>query len=217
MYDFSNAYNQNNKYRFKIKPIEVYDLGINYEASISISVGLIDSPYAETGITHKYILLDTGKALVITKVAPDFDIDKRQSYKGIFVPLSGELVTYIRNNLAEGNELRDVFCYELDTTTSFFSYEMTDMIFLFVLLIFVIVIGKKFITYKINYRKHPTYKQLYKLYGNPNENVISLDTDLSDEAKVVISKNSYETENWIITRGTFKTKLSMVAKVTRFD
>lgn len=215
--DFMNVYKQNNKYKFEINPIEVYDLGLFYETSYSISTDGIDFPYAETAVTHKYILLDTGKALVLTKIAPDFDIDKHQSYKGVFLPLSDVLVNDVRKNLRDGQQLNNIFCYELDTITSVSSYENSVMIFLFVLLIIVIITGIKLIIYRNDYRKHPTYKQLYKLYGNPYENEISLDTDLSDEAKVVVNKNIYETENWKVTRGTFKTKISMVKKSSRFD
>lgn len=217
MSDYANVYKQNNKYKFEIKPVKVYDIGLYYETSNSISVNGIDSPYEETDVTHKYILLDTGKALVLTKVAPDFDIDKHQSYKGVFLPLSSVLVNDVRKSLGEGNALNNVFYYELDTMTRFSSYEKMDIMYFFVLLVIVIVMGIKFIIYRIDYHKHPTYKQLNKLYGNPSDNEISLDTSLSDEAKVVVNKNTYKTEDWMVTRGTFKTKISMVKKASRFD
>jgi|GEM_PF-4775346 len=77
--------------------------------------------------------------------------------------------------------------------------------------------GIKLIFYNSDYRNHPTYKQLDKLYGDSHENEKSLDSELSDINNVTIRKNIYKTEHWIVSKGLFKTKISMAEKKTRFE
>ena len=217
MFNYSNVYMQDNKYKFILKPKEVYDIDLSYETTYTIRVDGVKSSSSDPVNTHKYILLDTGNTYVLTKVAPDFEVKPGQIFQGVFLPLSSILVEDFQKVLGEGNQINNLFTYEFDTVTSFSNYEGVDLAWLVMLSILTIFMGIKLVIYKIEYIRHPTYKQLSKLYGNEQENEASINLELADEGNVKVYRNTYMTENWEIKKGIFKTKISMLMKNSRFD
>jgi hypothetical protein len=217
LFDYENAYNQNSRYKFKIIPISVYDLGLSYETMYSIKADGIKTSLAKPAMTHKYVLLDTGKAMVLAKVPYDFVMGPNQMYKGVFLPLTKVLVEDVQKVLGQGYQINNIFIYELDTMTSFSYYEYNEILMLFVLIIITLAMGIKFIFYIIDYRRHPTYKQLRKLFGDQCENELKINAELADNTKMIVYKGVYTTDNWQIKQGVFKTRISIIKRKSRFD
>jgi hypothetical protein len=214
--DFQNVYKQNNRYKFVIRPKEVYDIDLAYDTTYTLSSGPSKVSSKPVG-THKYVLLDTGKALVLTKVSQDFIIKPNQEYKGMFLSLPKVVINDLQKGLGEGYQIENLFCYELNTLASRSFYEKNDMLLLSILIIIILIIVIKLIFYIVDYKYHPTFKQFRRLYGSPKEIHEQIDSELADEANVIVSKNTYTTKQWKITKGIFKTKISMVARRSRFD
>jgi|GEM_PF-5127607 len=117
--DYADIYMQNNKYKFQIKPEKVYDLDLYYETKYTMSVGGLALPSSEAVPTHKYLLLDAGKAFILTKVEPDFEIEQGQVFEGIFIPHSQFILYDLSNILGQGKQLDNLFIYEFDTLADF--------------------------------------------------------------------------------------------------
>mgnify|MGYP000876620089 CR=1 FL=1 len=216
MIDYANTYKQNDKYKFKIKPVDVYDLEIYCETTYEFtSYNML--PKRETVTSYKIILLDTGNAYIFARVKPEFEVIPSKKYIGVFVPLTKMLADTVKNELGEGNYLRNVFVYELDTLNSFSFYRFTDLAFVLIPFVIFIVVGIKLFIYIRDYRKHPTYRSLENLPNEPHENEELINLELADINNLFISKNVYKTKGWIITKGFLKTKVSRIAKGIKFD
>jgi hypothetical protein len=208
MFDYNSVYVQNHKYKFKIRSVNEFDLGLAYETNYTLFIDRIKTQPIKPLVTHKYILIDVGNVLLLTKVSPDFKIKPTQMHIGVFLPIKQIVVEDLQKILGQRYKLDNLFIYEFDTLTNFSSYELQDILFLIILLIIVLFLGIKILSYIINYKNHPTYKQLYKFYGAPSENEININLELNDMENINIVKNTYITNQFKIKKGLFKTKIS---------
>lgn len=208
MYNYLNVYKQSSRYKFRVKPVEVYDLDISRTTSFKMT--------NKEFTNYRVVALDTGDAIILARVKPNFEITPNHEYKGVFVPLEKELVDKLEEGLGKDGEMRKVFTYEFDTTNSFSYNRVNDLAFLLIPLTLFIFWGIKLITYKTNYRNHPTYKLLDKMPSEPHELEAFIDSELADKENVSINKKVYTTKNWIITKDLFKTRICRTARSGRF-
>lgn len=214
--NYLNTYKQGNRYKFRIKPVEVYDLGIYTETTYNITLYGVPNPNDTKVTNYKVVALDTGEAFVLTRVKPSFEVTTNHVYKGVFVPLEKKLVDKLEEVLGDEGKMHTVFTYEFDTTNSFFFYRFTDFVFLFIPFIMLVFYGIKLIIYISNYRNHPTYMLLDKMPNEPHEIEAFINSELADKDNVSINKNVYTTKNWIIKKDLFKTHICRAAKSSRF-
>lgn len=216
MDEYLNVYKQNNRYNFKITPMDAYDLEIYCMANRQLNSYNI-AKGSDKVTRYKIILLNTGHSYIFARVKPDFEVKPNQKYKGVFVPMTKMLKDTIKYSLGEGNYLTSVFTYELDTLNSFSYYHFTDLAFLVLPFVLLIFNGIRLLIYVIDYTKHPTYKTLEKMPNEPHENEELINLELADTNNLSISKNVYKTKGWIITKRFLKTKITRIAKATKFD
>lgn len=215
MFEYMNVYKQNNRYKFRIKPEDVFDLNIFYETTIENDKYTANSKIRKY-VNYKYLALYTDNIYILTRVKPDFEITPNHEYKGVFVPLAKELMYKLEGALGDDRNLENVFMYEFDTTNSFSFYRFTDFAYLFVTFTILIVLGIKLIIYKTNYRNHPTYKLLEKMPNEPHEMEAFINSELADKENVSVNKNVYTTKNWMITKGFYKTNICRTGRSVRF-
>lgn len=216
MYYYFKVYKQNNKYKFRIKPLDVFDLNIYCETRFENKYSP-PNPKSKRFISYKYVVLDTGNAFILTRVKPDFEITPNHEYKGVFVPITKAIVGKFAESLGPDEQANNIFRYEFDTTHNFFFYRFTDFALFIIPFTIFIFLGIKLIIYKTNYRKHPTYKLLEKLPNEPHEMEASINSELADKENVSVDKNVYTTQNWMITKGFYKTNICRTARRGRFS
>lgn len=207
MNDYLYAYREEKRYKFYVKPEEIKSLDLHYSISYTLNVDGFKTNSIKPIYSYKYMLFNMGDAYLLAKVNPDFQLNSKGVYTGIFVPLSIGVKKDLQEKLGNNVVIKDIFTYEFDTIKSFSEFEESDLLILFIASIVLITIGVLLIRYLLNYRCHPTYKQLNKLGGEPKETEIWINAELK-EIKGNYNNKVYRTKYWIIKRGLFKTKIS---------
>jgi hypothetical protein len=211
--NYRDSYRQNQIYKFTITPTSVTDLNLSYKTTIYTDNDGIKVPMSSPTVTHKYVLLDTGSTYILAKVEPELDAVPGQKYIGVLVPIDQSTINDIQDTSGYDFKLdKNLFGYQLDTITDFSDIEYYDMVLFYALTFIFILLTALAVFFKTNPKRHPTYRQFYKIYGDASANEKEIDSELADMVNVTHKGKTYRTKNWIIQKSFLKTKIARPIK-----
>jgi hypothetical protein len=210
---FTRSYTQDLRRIFRILPERLYKSEKYYEALINTNTGNITISEVKTENSFKYAVAELDGVLVLIKLHGSREIDMNTVLKGVLMPLDKTFIYKIRWELGDQFKSDKVFLYELDTMMNLKEVVFPFMVLFYIPLLVTLFLLVKFIIYKIDYKKHPTYRQLRKFFGPMEENEAKINAELASDTMryennyEIIHNISYMTEHWAILKRAYKTKI----------
>jgi hypothetical protein len=183
------------KYYYRVSSKKIFENEIQEKTYYNVSERRL---ILESGskVTAYYKILAFKKKLFLVKVS---DKSKDKIFTGILVPIKREI---------DDANIRKSFCrYVLDTTyyykwNMFMDFAST---FGFLLIAFINIFKSIYRTFKPE--AHPIYKKIKKYFGNPEETIANINSEVNGE-KVFKSSGTVITPNWIIKNEFFLIKVT---------
>ena len=194
----ASKYEQSGKYIFSITPDEIYDVGLVYESQMSLrNSGTL------RGMSYKYryVICQLDGVLFFAKVPYSFSQQTGKTLKGIFLPFSEPVLRDIRGSLAEHETIAGLYGYQFDTLSGFFYEQLGSLVLLLVGLAGILWLTIPLISQIIFRDKRSIYERIRFWSAD----IDKVNRQLKSAKRL---GKDYITEDWVITPGLFKTKMT---------
>jgi len=194
------SYWQDNVYEFDVVLSDVKKTQIAYTTANTDST--VEDQSMESAVVYT---ANIGDVKTIVLAYPHHNLKDGDKVTGIFT----EIPLIINHDIAASEEFsaKERICvYMLDIRGITMESQFFDIVFCTLMLMLILYFAVKLTVQYINPFAAPTYKQLYK-YGKTIDVVGSIEEQLSMKNIGAEIKGTVITENWIVSRDTFKLKI----------